>query len=137
MEMKGQEREYCFDPRDDAIIASAEAMLKKIAAAPSVKPRELVSVAKLLHVFSRLPSVPQSGVEVSVSIISPGTQYGEFEILHWWEVRVEGEELLIRSGGQRYQTGGAGDTFTTMAWTARPGEPPGYADYRDSFGIVP
>lgn len=128
---------YCFNGRDRALVASAVALLRKIAAAKSLRPAEVVSVAKLLHLFSRLPAAPNRGMNVTVSVVSPRRQFGDVETYHWWEVGVEGQQLSIGSGGHFYQPSTGGDTFTTMSWTASPGHETDFADYRDDLATVP
>jgi hypothetical protein len=76
-------------------------------------------------------------MNVTVSVVSPRRQFGQIETYHWWEVGVEGRQLSIGSGGHFYQPSTGGDTFTTMSWTAEPGESPEFADYRDDLAIVP
>jgi hypothetical protein len=65
--------QYEFNPNDRDLLRAAEALLKKVAAADTTKPAELVSIAKLQHVLSVLPRVT-SGVEVSVSVSCPPAQ---------------------------------------------------------------
>jgi hypothetical protein len=128
--------DYCFDGRDNALLAAAAILLNKVAATKLLRPAELVSLAKLQHVFSRLPKVTL-GLDVSVSVISPRREFGEIETYHWWDIAVEGECLSISSRGHFYRPSTGGDTFTTMTWAIVPGERADFADYREGLAIVP
>jgi hypothetical protein len=127
---------YQFDSKDRALLDAAVALLKKVIADDAVRPAELVSVAKLLHVFTVLPKVTP-GLEVTVSVISPRRNFDEIETFHWWDVGVEGERLSIISGGHFYRPSTGGDTFRTIDWAAVPGEPAESEDHRASLQIVP
>jgi hypothetical protein len=83
-----------------------------------------------------LPRVT-SDVEVTVSVTSPRSNFGEIETRHWWNVAVEGNRLSISSGGHFYRPSTGGDTFTTMRWEAIPEEPAELNDYLESLSIVP
>jgi hypothetical protein len=111
-------------------------LLKKVAGEESLRPAQLVSVAKLQHVLSRVPRVT-CGVEVSVSVTSPRRHFGEIETWHWWDVGVEGEQLSISSGGHFFRPSSGGDTFSTMNWAAMPEAPAQLNDYRESLSMVP
>ena len=80
---------YNFETKDRELLKSAVTLLKKVAAAPCLKAAELVSVAKLLHVFSRLPLVTP-GVQVTVSVGSPRREFGEVETWYLNYARIEG-----------------------------------------------
>jgi hypothetical protein len=130
---------YQFDSRDRALLDAAIALLallKKVVAAEAVRPAELVSVAKLLHVFTVLPKVT-SGLEVTVSVTSSRRKFDEIETYHWWDVGVEGERLSITSSGHFYRPSTGGDTFRTIDWAAIPGEPTESKNFRASLRIVP
>lgn len=127
---------YDFDERDRELLSAASLLLKKLVAAEYLRPAELVSVAKLQHVLSRLPH-ETSGLDVSISVISPRRQFGEIETYHWWDVAIEDDWLSIKAGGHFYQPGTGGDTFTTLSWDIVPGEEAEFADYREHLSIVP
>ena len=126
---------YILDGRDRALLAAASALLGKIAGA-TLQMAEMVSVAKLLHIISRLPRV-SSSVEVSVSVTTPKRHFGEIETFYWWEIAVEENRLSISGGGHFFRPSTGGDTFTTMTWAAVPDEVSDYLDYRDNLAIVP
>jgi len=128
---------YCFDEKDLALVASADLLLRKVIRAACVRPAHLVSVAKVLHVWSRLPRSTTNEMDVTVSVVSPRRRFGEIETYHWLEVHVEGDQLSIGSGGHFYRLSTGGDSFTTMSWSALPGENSDFADYREHLTIVP
>jgi hypothetical protein len=127
---------YCFDQRDRALIASAAIFLRKVVTAESLQPAETVSVAKVLHVVSRLPKPPAAQMSVMVTVVSPRRNFGDVETRHWWEVGVKGDKILIANGGHLFTTSTGSDTFTTMLWTANPGVEPDFTDYRDHLAAV-
>ena len=127
---------YQFGAEDNVLLQAAAMLLKKVACAEALRPAELVSVAKLLHVLSRLPRVT-AGVEVTVSVACPRRHFGEVETWHWWDVGVEGEQLSISSGGHFFRASSGGDTFSTMSWAAIPEVPAQLDDYRESLSMVP
>jgi hypothetical protein len=127
---------YRFDERDRELLTAAAALLKKVANAETLRPAELVSVAKLQHVLSLLPRVTHD-VEVTVSVTGPRRNFDEVETWHYWEIGIEGKQLSISSGGHFYQPSTGGDSFTTMEWTAVSEEPAELADYRGTLWMVP
>jgi hypothetical protein len=127
---------YQFGAKDHDLLSAAEALLRKVLVAESTRPAELVSVAKLQLVLSRLPRVT-SGMDVKVSVASPRRNCGEIETFHWWEVAVEGERLSISSGGHFYRPSTGGDSFSTMSWVAIPEVPTELDDHRESLWMVP
>jgi hypothetical protein len=127
---------YNLNARDRSLLQAATNLLKRVAAAETLRPAELVSVAKLLHVLSILPRVT-SDLEVTVQVTGPRREFGEIETLHYWEVAVEGERLSISSGGHFFQPSTGGDSFTTMIWAAIPEEFSDLDDYRQSLWMVP
>src|SRR5258706_1945434 len=105
---------YQFDAKDKVLVRAATILLKKVAVAEATKPAQLVSVAKLQHVLSRLPRAA-SGIDVTVSVSSPRHSFpDEIETMHWWKVAAEGEQLSISSGGHFFRPNTGGDSFTQM-----------------------
>ena len=83
---------YHLNAQDRDLVQAATILLKKAAAAETLRPAELVSVAKLQHVLSALPRVtPDLGVTVQVT--GARREFGEIETWHYWEVAVEGDRL--------------------------------------------
>ena len=125
---------YSFDSRDRTLLTAADGLLKKVAAG-TLRPAQMVSVAKLRHVFSRLPRVTRD-LAVTVSVIGPRRKFDEIETWHYWDIAIEDEQLSIRSGGHFYDPSTGGDSFTTMKWSATPGEAAFYDDYLESLWMV-
>jgi hypothetical protein len=127
---------YRLDERERDLLTAAATLMKKVANAEILRPAELVSVAKLQHVFSLLPRVTHD-LEVTVAVTGPRRNFGEAETWHYWEVGIEGKQLSISSGGHFYQPSTGGDSFTTMEWTAVSEKPAELADYRGTLWMVP
>jgi hypothetical protein len=127
---------YNFNSDGLALLADANGLLRKVAASPQLRPAELVSVAKILHVLSMLPKVTPD-LQVAISVVGPRRKFDEIETWHYWEIAIEEEELSISSGGHYHHPSTGGDTFTTMSWRAVPGSPATCDDYRENLWMVP
>ncbi len=127
---------YSFSEMDRDLLGAAALLLKKVVAADTLRPAQLVSVAKLQYVVSRLPRVT-TDLDLTVSVIGPRRKFGEIETWHYWDVGIEGERLFLESGGHFYRPSTGGDSFTTMNWSAVPGEAAEFDDYRETHRIVP
>lgn len=127
---------YHLNAQDRDLLQAATILLKKAAAAETLRPAELVSVAKLQHVLSALPRVTPD-LNVTVQITGPRREFGEIETWHYWEVAVEGDRLSLSSGGHFHQPSTGGDSFTTMNWASMPEEPSEFEDYRPTLWMVP
>src|ERR1700752_1289387 len=97
---------------DKALLMSAESLLRRLTSEDLLRPAQLVSVAKLRHVYSILPLVTL-GIHVSVSVTGPRRSFEEIETYHWWEISVEEEQLSITSGGHFYHPSTGEDSFTS------------------------
>jgi hypothetical protein len=128
--------QYTFDARDRRLLTAAVALLKKVAVAESLEPARLVSIAKLQHLFSRLPQTAPD-MEVSLSVAGPRHKFDDIETWHYWDIEIDQKHLSISSGGHYYHPRSGGDSFTTMTWSAFPGESPVYEDYRETLEMVP
>ena len=126
---------YSFGSRDRTLLQAADVLLKKVAAT-TLRPAQMVSVAKLQHVFSRLPRVT-ADLAVTVSVVGPRRKFDEVKTWHYWDIAIEGERLSIASGGHFYDPRTGGDSFTTMTWNAAPGKAAVYDDYLESLWMVP
>ncbi len=127
---------YRFNERDRALVTAAAALVKKVANAETLRPAELVSVAKLQHVLSLLPRVTHD-LEVAVSVVGPRRKFGEIETWHYWDIGIEQEQISILSGGHFHQPSAGGDSFTSMSWIATPEDPAQLEDYRGTLWMVP
>ena len=112
---------YRFNSRDQDLIDAAAVLLKEIIAFGKLCPAQLVSVAKVQHVLSRLPRVTLD-LGVTISVIAPRNNFDEVETWHYWDVAIDGKQLSISSGGHYYHPSTGGDSFTTMNWIAMPEE---------------
>ena len=111
-------------------------LVSKVTASGKIRPAQMVTLAKLHHVLTRLPLVCDS-VVASVSVCSPRSRFGEIETYHWWDFEVKRDLLKISSGGHFYDPTTGGDTFTSMTWDAVPVHPPEFHDFSESLGVVP
>jgi hypothetical protein len=127
---------YRFNSTDEDNLLAARLLLTKLTASRTIRPAQLVTVAKLQHVLSVLPRVT-TGVTASVSACCPRHKFGDIETFHWWNFGIEDGRLRISSGGHFYDPQTGGDTFTTMTWDAVPGVPSEQDDYRESLWMVP
>ena len=73
---------YDLNAQDRDLLQAATILLKKAAGAESLRPAELVSVAKLQHVLSVLPRVTPD-LEVTVQVTGPRRKFGEIETWHY------------------------------------------------------
>ncbi len=96
---------YEFDDSDWEILNAAKTLLNKIAAAETTTPAQMVSIAKLQHIFSVLPRAT-SDLDVTVSVKSRERAFGDKKTFHWWDVGIEDERLSISSAGHMYGPNG-------------------------------
>jgi hypothetical protein len=111
---------YRLNKADMQVIAAIGRLLKRLAASESIGPAQLVSVAKVLHVLSRLPRVTE-GVCVTIEISYQIKQEGCGSSLVW-HLFVGEDSMALSCGGSEYTEGVGSDSFTTMTWEAQPGE---------------
>lgn len=134
--MKPTPESFLLGPSDERILQAARSMLSKLLLNGKRPPAEWVTVAKLLHALERLPRVTE-GIDASVSVCTPTRTFGEIETWHWCDVALEVGTLRMTSGGHFFLPSSGGDTFTTMSWTASPGERSRFSDHRSDLWIVP
>ena len=77
--MGEHKEQYLFDDRDRQLVRSAITLLQKMSRAPFVKPAELVSIGKALHVLSTLPDITED-IDVTIDLSGPTRRYGDHEI---------------------------------------------------------
>ncbi len=129
--------DYLLGDRDLEIVAAARMLLDKVSRSGRLRPAELVSVGKLLHLIARLPR-PTPGLNVEVGVFAPERSFPNgVKTHHYWNVMVEGDLLSVSSGGYYSAPGTGGDSFTSLTWAAVPGEEPDLRDYTDGLSIVP
>jgi hypothetical protein len=121
---------YRFDAADQRVLAAIEQLVRRLISSGRLRPGQLVSVAKILHVLVNLPRVTED-VFVTVSISQRITQEG-CGGTSGWQFSVSGDELTLDCGGSEYTEGVGSDSFTTMWWWARPGQSTDYDGSWDS-----
>jgi hypothetical protein len=108
-------------------------LLDKIGHAAFTRPAQLVSVAKALYVLSKIPQVTQAEVTVHISLNGPRRWFGEHEIWHWWTFEIDSRFIEIGANGHFYRKSTGGDSFTSLIWSAGPGEQAVCLDYLDKL----
>jgi hypothetical protein len=126
---------FLINDRDRRIVSSGVLLLEKIIRSSSIKPSQLISVSKVLHVLKRLPRV-SSEIVVSIGLSGPRRWFDDREICHYWHVDIEGTRIDIYSGGYFYRESTGGDSFTLMQWTAVPEVETSFNDYLALHWIV-
>jgi hypothetical protein len=111
---------YLFNETDKQVLAAVERLVKRLAASKNTRAAQLVSVAKVLHVLSCLPRATK-GVCVTIEISYRINQEGGWNTSNW-QFSVGEDWLELSCGGSEYTDAVGSDSFTTMSWTARPGE---------------
>lgn len=101
---------YILHDGDWGILDAARALLAKVATSATLRAPELLSVARLLAVFSRLSLVTPMRC-ICVCVLSPRRHFGEVKTFHWWRVVLEDKLLSVSSGGHRYEPSTGGDSF--------------------------
>jgi len=64
-------------------------------------------------------------------------KYAEIMTLSWWTFSVDEGKLSIECGGHEHDPAIGGDSYTTMSWSASPGEMTEYNDRWDEKWMVP
>jgi hypothetical protein len=126
---------YKFNNTDRNIVEAAQLLLRKLCAPGTIRSAQLVTVAKLHHVLLTLPKVTY-GVAASATI-STRMKYAEIMTLSWWTFSVDEGKLSIECGGHEHDPAIGGDSYTTMSWSASPGEMTEYNDRWDEKWMVP
>ena len=121
---------YIFRKRDQQVVQAVERLLKRLVRSSVLEAAQLVSVAKVLHVLSRLPRATEN-VCVTVGLAFRVQQEGCSSSSNW-QFSVGSDWLNLSVGGSEYTEGVGSDSFTTMSWSAQPGE---RADYDGSWDI--
>lgn len=127
---------YQLSNQDRDIIAAALSLLDKLTHSTLATPAQRVSIAKLQHVFSRLPRVSH-GLDVTVELTSPPYMFITVETFYWWTLRIEDDALSVTYSGHYDHPDTGGDTFTVMTWKAIPGEQAELSDFLPQLRVVP
>lgn len=127
---------YQFDSGDEAFLNLIARILDTAMQEPSYSWAERTSVARMLHVLSRLPY--GSTVEhLELGFVGPRVRYEDAEIYFYLDVGTQDDVLMMRFGGHFYRPSTGGDSFTVFHWTAAPGEPAALSDFRSMLGVLP
>lgn len=113
---------YILPKRDLQVVRAVERLLKRLVRSGVLDPAQLVSVAKVLHVLSRLPCATES-VCVTVELAWRTEQEGSSSS-STWQFSVGSDWLDLSIGGSEYTGSVGSDSFTTMSWSAQPGVRP-------------
>jgi hypothetical protein len=111
---------YIIQERDQQVLGAVEQLLKQLAFSGVLEPAQLVSVAKVLHVLSRLPRTTKT-VCVTIELswqLERSTGFSS----SGWQFSVGGDWLTLSVGGTEYTDSVGSDSFTTMSWSAQPGQ---------------
>lgn len=121
---------YLLHPRDRLVLEAVGKVLERIAASNCISSAQLVSIAKVQHVLSKLPRVTEE-VRVTISLSWSVNQDGN-RGSSGWDFTVADGELNVHCGGSEYTEGVGSDSFTTMSWSAYPGHETDYDGSWDS-----
>src|ERR1035438_5603566 len=88
---------YKFNDTDQNIVEAARLLLRKLNTPGTIRPVQLVTIAKLHQVLLTLPKVTY-GVTASATI-STRMKYAEIMTLSWWTFSVDEGKLSIECGG--------------------------------------
>lgn len=112
--------EYQLTYEDRDVLEAVKALLLKLAEPGVLRPDQLVTVAKLLHVASRAPRVqPTVRALVSVSIRS---RKGDSRSMSSWQFSAFDGALTVATGGSVYHPTTGSDWFNVMDWSIQPGQ---------------
>jgi hypothetical protein len=117
-------------PTDQLVLEAVGQILQRIAVSNCIRPAQLVSIAKVQHVLSKLPRVAED-VCVTVSLSWSVNQDGNRGSSGWTFTAADGD-LSLSCGGSEYTEGVGSDSFTTMSWSAYPGRETDYDGSWDS-----
>src|ERR1035438_9056304 len=110
---------YRFDSEDKPILFAIDGLVRRLIYSGRLRPAEIVSVAKILHVLVNLPSVNED-VSVTVELTAKREGYGRFKSFRFSVSNELHLECATRDG------------ILTMEWHAFPGHNAsfrGFADY--------
>src|ERR1035437_8319274 len=111
---------YKFDSTDENIVLAAQLLLRNMAASRIIRPAELVTVAKLLHILTVLPRVTD-GI-IAYVYIANRMQVGELSTTFTWQLSVDEDRIGLSCGYDQYDPAIGGDHYETMRWFASPGK---------------
>jgi len=126
---------YRLNNDDLDILKAVRLLLRNMTELGVIRPAQLVTVAKLLHVLWAAPQVCES-VSASVSI-SSRIKYQESSGSSSWEFSANEGCLSLSTGGTEYDPAVGSDSYSTMEWSIRPSEASDYNGIWDERWMVP
>ena len=108
---------YRFNSEDKAVISEVNGLIRRLIYSGRLKPAEIVSVAKVLHVLVNLPSVNEE-ISVTIELSDNPEDHGRFRSLRFSvsnELHLECESHI--------------QWFPSMEWHAYPGRNTEGGDY--------
>lgn len=127
---------YKLNSEDSLILAKVEQLIQQAAAPGMVRPAQLVTLAKLLHVLQTLPETTESvAASVSISCQLQGDIGGS--ATHIWNFSVRDECLSLSTACSEYDPEGGHEYYTVMEWSIVPGSASRSVDVWDEFWMTP
>lgn len=127
--------QYKLTSEDRDILEAVKLLLRKLTEPFVVRPDQLITIAKLLHVASRAPSVCRSvNAVVSISI---RTRQDEFSTTSCWQFSAFNGRLKVSAGGSEYNPAVGSDSFSTMEWSIQPSQRAEWNGVWDEQWMVP
>lgn len=127
---------YLFDKSDEALLKLVARALKRMVDGQQTSWAQKTSIAKLLHLLTRLPE-SSAEMEVEISLISPRQSFAGVEVHFWLTVRVDGSDITIAYKGHHFDPERGGDTFTVFRWEASPGMQSQWVNNEQQLRMVP
>lgn len=113
--------QYKFEDHDRKVIAAVQTLLWKVVTGKLLPPAKLISVAKVLHALWHLPR-PTKGISVTINIGLRVQQHERVSGGSSFTFSVEPDLLNLECGESSYESGFGSEAWTTMSWSASPGE---------------
>jgi len=126
---------YKLTSEDQDILEAVKLLLRKLSEPFAVRPDQLISIAKLLHVASIAPRTCRT-VNACVSI-SLRSKQEEFRSTSCWQFSAFGGHLSVETGRSVYDPAVGSDSFSTMEWSVRPSERAEWNGVWDEQWMVP
>ena len=112
--------EYMLNAVDEQILDETREMLNRLAHSGKLRPAQMVSIAKIQHVLSRMPR-PTSQLRVTLGLSYRIRQEG-YGGMSYWQLSVNEDALELSCGGSEYSKECGSDSYTSMGWSLRPGK---------------
>jgi hypothetical protein len=127
--------QYKLTSEDRNVLEAVRLLLRKLSEPYAVRPDQLISIAKVLHVASIAPRVCRT-VNASVSV-SIRTEEEEHRSLSCWQFSAFDGHLRVATGGSEYDPAVGSDSFSTMEWSIQPSEKAEWNGVWDENWMVP